>query len=303
VTVSPATRAVFEAEEFDGNTPVRVVGTKDGTDGGSYAYPYYCDGTMKFKKDDLVGFDGTVYGSGGKYYPETGTIYLSGFYPITENNWSCADATACNATVSGYADLMYAPSVSNTLGATNTPLQFGHLLTLLEIKAFKSVNVDFILKEITLTRAGAADGYLNTTCNVNLNGGTVSFSGGTENTSIPCCSLNSESPLSDEVISSTDPTGIAYVLAPPLKKDDNELSTAADYTLKVIYKIGDAGADIEKSVPLNLQAKSGEVWVDFDDDTAGKSFAIELNFKGSEIKATAAITKWDPAGKAEGTID
>jgi hypothetical protein len=305
VTVSPATRVVFEAEEFT-NELVRVVGTMNGTDEGTYSDPYYCSGFMKFNAADVAGFETDAF-NGKRYYPESGEVWLSGLYPET---WDVTSPTACTANVDGKSDLMYAGSKKSTIAASAT-LQFGHLLTLLKISAKKSAeDLPITLETIKLTGTGAeGGGYVNNKCKVNLNktdDPKVTFSEGTDGTSI-FCYIKDTNVSFENLDNQPVPTAtagaeeFAYVLAPALTAD--EVDGDADYTLEVTYKISATGTSITKPVPLNLQAKSGENWVDFDADTAGKSFAIELDFKGVTIKAKATITAWDLAGKAEGKID
>jgi hypothetical protein len=290
VIVSQSTRTVVVGGTFL-NTQTRVLATANAD---NYA-TLHCNGTMTFNGTAASGYaDGY---SGSKYFPAAGTVYLSGLYP--SSGWGCDSGTAIeNGTVThgvdGKTDLLYAASVTSTLGGTTAELEFNHVLTLLQLSLKKAVTTTITVKKIELKGTAASNGFVNTTCSVALNGKTVSFSGGSDGTTIPCyltTETYTDTPFTGQSVALTmSAVEKAYVLAPALT--DSEVDSDTDYTLSVTYSI-DATDQPVVEVPLQLTTNGT---IPFNATTAGKSFGITLNFIGGAIKTAASITDWSSEG-------
>jgi hypothetical protein len=305
VTASQSTRAAITAETFSDET-ARVLATKVQNDYSSL----YSNGTMTFKGESTAYYNGDPIGTGGKYYPADNerTVYLNGLYPST--GWSCDASTSISGgsvthTVDGCSDLMYAPSVESKLGESNDPLRFDHVLTLLNLKLSQTGGTEII----TVTKIeliGVADGNVNTTCNVNLTDGGVTFSSGSE-TTIACYRRNNEGVYSDNKFESHNygltvtPIFGSYVLAPAL--DANEVSGDVDYKFGVTYYVGEhqgVPPTFTKPVPVQLYDKNN---IKYAASTKGQSFVINLIFRGTEITAKATIAEWGDGGTGSGYVD
>jgi hypothetical protein len=294
VTASQSTRTVVEGNAFS-SQDARVLATAVSD---NYA-ALHCNGTMTFNSTAPSNY-GSISAGSSKYYPISGTVYLSGLYPA--DNWNNHnDLAVTNGTVThtvdGQTDLLYAGSESSTLDAATTVLTFKHVLTLLKIY-LKAETTPITVTSIILTGTGGAGSYVNTTCNVNLNTEAVTFSGGTEATILNCYVTGTNTTFTSQaaVLSTSGAEEKAYVLAPALDKD--EVAGDEDYTLYVAYNIGTTE---QEPVPVNLQLCSSGSTA-YNANTAGKSFNITLTFKGSQITATANISPWSPGGIASGTI-
>jgi hypothetical protein len=300
VTASQSTRAVVEGDKFSGQD-ARVLAAL--TDAG-YA-DLRCNGIITFTNSTGAYGYGSINDGSNKYYPASGTVYLSGLYPST--GWSCdtgttiSDGTVTRTVDDGKTDLLYAQSVENKKGlTTNDPLEFRHVLTQLNLWLKKDGAAPTItVKKIELTGTGGTGNHVNTTCSVNLNTKEVTFSGGSSSTTIVCKQTGSDEEFVNQSYSlSTDAAEKAWVLAPSLKQ--SEVGTDKDYTLSVTYSIDTNEQPVQ---PVHLQLTTTDGTTLYDADTAGRRFNITLNFKGGGITATAKIAQWQPGGTFVKNID
>jgi hypothetical protein len=302
VTASQSTRAVVEGNAFSGQDARVLAALAD----NGYA-DLHCNGIITFTNStDTYSYGSTTEGS-SRYYTSDNKVYLSGLYPSSD--WGCdTGTTISNGTVTrvvdGKIDLLYAESVENNKGfATTHPLEFHHVLTLLNLKLAKSVTVPVVVKSISLVGTNGVENYVNyKKCSVNLNTKIVSFSDNNEGAAIPCYLKDDDAAFDSKAIELTqaDPSSVtaqAYVLAPAL--EDDQVDTDKDYVLSISYSI-DGLDQYPALVPLRLLTSTSGKW---DASTAGQSFDIALTFKGSEITAKAIITQWLTGGKANEDVN
>ena len=257
--------------------------------------PHYAKGTMTFtdegtteKPFDNNGFDGE------RFYPKGDddvNLYVRGFYPST--GWT-VNATNATFTVDGKSDVMTANEVTTNKGQakiqTYPALAFNHQLTqlIIKVQAADDATENTEVNKIELVGVNNAE-TVPTTCTLTYDGNGVVFSGTAE--SLAAYKTGTDDAFASQTTALTDaPVEVAYVLCPPVASP----STTADYKLKVTY-----AGDVEKTVDIDLK---GENDTDaFTGNRAGYAFTVTLNFKATEIKATATVTDWKEGG--ETTVD
>lgn len=229
-----------------------------------------------------------------KFYPaDNSIIYLCGLYP--HDAWGTIN-TSATASIDGKTDLMFAPQVTTTKDdapSSFKTLAFAHLLTQLRIQ-FQAADQDAanawgnISGLELLDKDGAA---LNKKVTVTLSNGTPAFATGTGTLSFYQCTSKTDFTENEYAAKAptTAATYVAYILCPPVIADG---ATTAEYKLKITS----AGGATE-TVDINLKDTGNTN--NFNDSTAGSAFDILLNFKATEIKAQATITRWQDKGQTE----
>ncbi|MDE7305732.1 MAG: fimbrillin family protein [Alistipes sp.] len=253
-----------------------------------------------------VGFDTTP-----AYFPADGSkIYLMGFYPYT--GWTKRqndDNNDCHTfTLTGKEDLMVAAEKgtdkAEAQAGTFPTLEFKHLLTKLDIHLIAedqaAIDAWGDVTDIYLTKALNAN--IKDRVWVKYSDATVDFTVlNTPTDSITCYTMDATSGqavATDDAFSkqtltlTTTSAHSAYVLITPV------IATGTnDYTLGV--KTANHTDPFYVKVNLKDIANSSNA---FTGDTTGKSFAVTLTFKATEIEAKATVTEWVDGGTADEEI-
>ena len=252
---------------------------------GNYA-TLYANGNMTFTDNgtNAVGYSTTKY-----YYPANDDVlYFCGLYPA-DATWGTFGTTT-TLTFSGKEDVMAAAETSGkkSLAQAATPthpsLTFNHLLTKLVVLV-KADDTDAEataaaaaawgkVTGITLIKADGADPLSVVTVDLKT-GAATSF--GTDVASFPFYVRNTDSPFTTSDVLTDTPEEVAYSIVAPITATGTN-----DFRLKVITEKHTTGVE----VPLGVTVGA----------TKGKSYAITLTFKATEIKATATVVAWADGG-------
>ena len=254
----------------------------------------YSDGTMIFTTlGQAEPFEDGV--TGERFYPagsDDTNLFVRGFYP-SGNVWTLNGSNA-SATIDGKSDLMVANEQTTNKGdakdGSYPALTFNHLLTklIIKVQAADVATVDTEVNKIELVAVNN-DQKIPTTCTLTYNNNDVAFSGeGTSLAAYKAGTDNAYTGQSDKLALSA--AEVAYILCPPVTAS----TTTADYKLKITY-----ASEVEQTVDIEL--KKTDDGGAFTDNTAGYAFTVTLNFKATEIKATATVTNWKAGG--ETTVD
>lgn len=300
-TLDITTRAPYAGTISAGNPLLaRVVATQTQ---GNYTTEYQGAeaGYMNFTSDGNTGFCLETGSASPKFYPSdaSATIYMAGLYPAAD--WTVAASTATHA-IDGKTDIMAAPETSSVKGGAVGNLAFTHKLTQIKVQ-FQVEDENAAdgwgtINSITLTGVNNS----NTTAPANsvsiaLADASATFSGnaatsfygfdGTNFTDVTFAAT----PLTAEM---TTPKAVAYTLCQPLTAE--QVTSANDYYITVTNTTGTS-----RTVAVDL--KNVDDTSSFTDATAGVAFTVTLNFRATEILATASVTDWVQGGNTTVVVE
>jgi hypothetical protein len=306
IIASPGTRAPYDGTPSDNNSfKAYVLVSQTAND---YTTLYEDDEHNSYNWVNWKGTGYTKFGSGNYYYPKDGSgIYMVGLYPYGEGKGWANKGTGSNTpaatttmvgTLDGKTDLMYATQISsNKAAATATDyptLTFKHLATRLvvsvkaenaeavvmwgNLKKIELVDADGLANQVTVTFAetdGKPTWIKETSAKTAMSfyaaakdKGVVSYSDNTFDAAYTLTAGN-------------EATCVAYLLAPPTKTKIYQLMV---YTEKSTL-----------GYPVAVQL--GE------ENTAGNSYALNLEFKRLGITPAVVITDWADRGTANVNVE
>lgn len=316
ITVSMSSLDVATKTPYDGTISsinplvARVLASQTSED-YTTEYQGSTNGYIKFTDESTaVGFtsqDGSE--KNPKFYPATANaeIFLFGLYPNT-TTWTTNTKGSATATFTGCEDIMVAPETSSIKSTSNGNLGFTHKLTQLivkfEVEDANAKNGWGTITDLTLSGINTASGAAKPANSITVtttDSPTVSFTGNAD-TPFYGCSKTSDNysftntkftatDLSDITVGSGNGKVVAYTLCQPI--DAANISTTADYKITV------KNANTSREVSVDL--KSDDNSTSFTESTEGYAFTITLNFKATEILATASVTDWKDGGST--TVD
>lgn len=263
---------------------------------GAYNGTPYAKGQMIFSDTQTAKTFESAGFSGNRMYPASDSeqLYVRGFYPYSADAWSF-DATSATFTVDGKSDIMTTTEMTTSKGqakeGTYPQLAFTHQLTKLIFKVKAADTQSEQTKVNKMVLSGIQEEKIPTTCKLTFSGNAVAFSGEAETLPVYQDGTdNSFTGLSQELTSTA--TEVAYVLCPPIANPN----TDKDYQLTVTY-----ADNVERTVDIDLKENGNSN--SFSQNTAGYAFTVTLEFKATEIKATATVTDWVPGGETTVPID
>ncbi len=267
---------------------------------------------------DPVGF-ATPY-----YYPADDTkLYMVGLVPSDNTKWNISGtATTGVITIDGCTDIMAAAVTKNSAGndikkseaiAGNHPsFTFKHLLTKLDIyvkadaqavasfgkitklelkdaKNQCTVTLDGAVADVTSSASAFADVTGNTTCPFYL----YDYDATTPDYTEDAVGTGKEIDLNDIVTNQSGEAFAAYAMVNPVYIKMSNSSNP--YVLHIETEKGyTQDVDVKLFQSNNTDA--------FEESTQGKQFKVTLEFKATEIKASATVKPWDTDGVGDTTV-
>ena len=312
ITVSMSSLDVATKKPYDGTISsinplvARVLASQTS---GDYTDEYQgsTNGYIKFTDESTaVGFT-SQNGSekNPKFYPATANaeIFLFGLYPNT-TTWTTSTKGSATAAFTGCEDIMVAPETKSIKSTSNGNLAFKHKLTQLivkfEVEDANAQNGWGTITDLTLSSINTASGAVKPANGITVtttDTPTVSFTGNADTPFYGCSETSftdtkfTATDLSDITVGSSNGKVVAYTLCQPI--DAANISTDADYKITV------KNANTTREVSVDL--KNDDNRTSFTESTEGYAFTITLNFKATEILATASVTDWKDGGST--TVD
>lgn len=253
-------------------------------EGGEAAITDWTKATEKDKFTASISTEGAVTFPTKPYYPTDGAkfAHMVGYHPATKSTLQDGTITY---TIDGNNDIMYASEIKGTKainqGETKTlKASFNHKLAQLKIKYYGDVAAVAAWGTITSIKVKeASTNLILDLLNGNLTAAESSPTG-----------IELQHDGSYPAISTAElaPSDGGYALVLPKNSAYNLTITAGAVT---------------RDVKINIPAGTGESTRPIDNTLAGEAYTVTLQFKASEIGATAEVGEWTNVSGGTGTVD